>query len=113
MHLEVTVRPDPIRISRNNGRPLPKLFNLDVEIIRRTIKNETFTCRCFDDVKKWAGDNMDFVWSKGDGAHFYCLYIREPDTKDVHFEMPRGMMNFDDRLWKAIDMYATWYEGIP
>ena len=113
MHLEVTVRPDPIRIFRNNGRPLPEHFNLDAEIIHRTINDETFTCKCFYDVKKWADDHTDFVWTTGDGAHFYCLYICEPNTKPIHFEMPRGIMNFDDRLWKAIEVYATWYEGIP
>jgi len=113
MNLEITVRPDPDRISRNNGRPLPEPFNINVEIARRTINDETFTCTCFDDAKKWAVDNTDFVWLKGDGAHYYCLYISEPHTEPVRFDMPRGIMDFEDRLWKCIDLYETWYTGIP
>jgi len=113
MHLEVTVRPDPIRIYRNNGRPLPELFNLDVEVMRRTIKDETFTCECFDDVKKWADENTQFVWNTGDGAHFYCLYIRDSVVEPVYFEMPRGILDLEDRLWRAIEVYAAFYEGMP
>jgi hypothetical protein len=112
MHLEISIRPDPIRLRDNYGDKFPKGFNLDAEVRVRKLKNETFTCTCFDDVQKWSDHNNNRIW-KHDGAHWYCIYISDSDHEPTYWEMPRGVMNLEDRLWKAIEVYATFYHGIP
>lgn len=91
---------------------LPDGFILNHEVANRKLKNETFICTCFDDVQKWSDHNHNRIW-KHDGAHWYCIYLSDSDHEPTYWEMPHGVMNLEDRLWRIIEVYAAFYHGIP
>ncbi len=113
MHLEVYIRPDPIRIAHNHGgEPLSSESEVEAVVRIKRLKNETFICTCYADVERWSDKNNSRIW-RHDGAHWYCLYIGKPNSELMYWEMPRGLFILHDRLWKVIDLYAAFFEDIP
>ena len=108
MHLEVSICPDPIRIADNYGDRLDSNISIHAMIQHKMLLDRTFICTCFDDVQQWADKNNNKIW-KNDGAHWYCLYIGKPKGESFYWEMPRGLLTLEDRLWIPIEMHEAWY----
>ncbi len=108
MNLIVVIDPDPIRIS--------ELDDVDDKHPKTgcNIHNNRFVCTCYQDVVKWCVDNRgaNRVW-RGMGAHWYCIRMGTNEDNLMKWEMPRGVFELEDRLWKAIEVYAAFYDDIP
>ncbi len=108
MHLEVYIGPDQDRIDGIYKHPLDptKLWKMEKD---KPVP-ERFIVTCYEDVVKWADENRYRMWP---GCHWYCLNIGKPDGELMYWEMPRGDQDLEDRLWKIIELYGSFYEDIP
>ena len=110
MRLEVYICPDEARCTGQYHKPL----EADIIDWMKAGKDkpipDRFIVTCYEDVAKWGKRNLHRMFP---GMHWYCINVGKPDGELMYFEMPRGDMMPEDRLWPIIDFYAAFYEGIP
>ena len=110
MHLEVYICPDQTRIDGQYQQPLDGQIGYDLLCGKDKPIPDRFIVTCYEDVVKWGEVNKHRMFP---GMHWYCINVGTPDGELMYFEMTRGDMMPEDRLWPIIEFYAAFYEGIP
>ena len=110
MHLEVYICPDQARIDGLYRTPLKSADAQSLLAGHDKPVPDRFIVTCYEDVEKWGQRNIRRMWP---GIHWYCINVGKPDGELMYFEMPRGNIMPEDRLWPIIDFYAAFYEDIP
>jgi len=110
MRLEVFICPDQNRIDGQYNHPLEGQVRAALERGQDKPIPDRFIVTCYEDVAEWGDANYRRMYP---GMHWYGINIGEPDGELMHFEMPRGDMMPQDRLWPIIELYAAFYRGIP
>ncbi len=101
MHLEVFICPDQARIDGIYRHPLKPA---DAHALKRGEDKpipDRFIVTCYEDVVKWGERNFRRMHP---GMHWYCINVGTPDEELMYFEMPRGELMPQDRLWPIIEL---------
>ena len=110
MHLEIYIFPDQARIDGIYKHPLDGQIGVELLAGKDKPIPDRFIVTCREDVVEWGTRNMNRMFP---GCHWYCINIGNPNEELMYFEMPRGDMMLEDRLWPIIELYAAFYHEIP
>lgn len=110
MNLEVYICPDQDRIDGIYKSPLNPHMAADLWKGKNKPIPDRFIVTCYKDVVKWGEANK---YRMDPGMHWYCINVGTPDGELMYFEMPRGDMMAENRIWKIIELYAAFYHEIP